>query len=102
MLDVEAILRPYYDKLAKDAGGLALFDAHTHIGANDPDGSRQTPAELIRALDGAGARGVVFPMHEPGGYRVPNDVAIQAAADSNGQLVSFCRVDPRDGAVAEA
>src|SRR4051794_13502444 len=102
MLDVEAILRPYYDKLAADASGLALFDAHTHIGANDPDGFRQTPAELISALDGAGARGVVFPMHEPDGYGEANDVAIQAAAESNGRLVSYCRVDPRDGAVPEA
>jgi predicted TIM-barrel fold metal-dependent hydrolase len=102
MLDVEAILRPYYDKLAADASGLALFDAHTHIGANDPDGFRQTPAELISALDGAGARGVVFPMHEPDGYRVANDVAIQAAAESDGRLVAYCRVDPRDDAVAEA
>ena len=102
MLDVEAILRPYYDRLSADAGGLDLFDAHTHIGANDPDGFRQTPAELLKALDGAGARAVVFPMHEPDGYREPNDTAIQAAADSGGRLVSFCRVDPRDGAVAEA
>src|SRR4051794_4147414 len=102
MLDVEAILRPYYDKLAADASGLALFDAHTHIGANDPDGFRQTPAELISALDGAGARGVVFPMHEPDGYRAANDVAIQAAAESDGRLVAYCRVDPRDDAVAEA
>ena len=102
MLDVEAILRPYYDRLRDDAGGFDLFDAHTHIGANDPDGFRQTPEELIRALDGAGARGVVFPMHEPDGYRGPNDTAIQAAADSNGKLVAYCRVDPRDDAVNEA
>src|SRR5690349_1218493 len=102
MLDVEAILRPYYDRLATDAGGLELFDAHTHIGANDPDGFRQTPADLLKALDGAGARGVVFPMHEPDGYRDANDVAIRAAAESNGRLVSYCRVNPRDDAVAEA
>jgi predicted TIM-barrel fold metal-dependent hydrolase len=102
MLDVEDILRPYFDRLSEDAGGIELFDAHTHIGANDPDGFRQTPAELIAALDGAGARGVVFPMHEPAGYRGPNDVAIQAAADSGGKLVAYCRVDPRDDAVAEA
>src|SRR3954451_21438780 len=102
MLDVEAILRPHYDKLAADASGLALFDAHTHIGANDPYGFRQTPAELIRALDCAGARGVVFPMHEPDGYAAPNDTAIQAAAESAGKLVAYCRVDPRVDAVAEA
>src|SRR3954447_6170846 len=102
MLEVEAILRPYFDRLREDAGGIELFDAHTHIGANDPDGFRQTPAELITALDGAGARGVVFPMHEPDGYRAPNDTAIRAAAESGGKLVAYCRVDPRRDAVAEA
>ena len=102
MLDVEAILRPYYDRLAADAGGLDLFDAHTHIGANDPDGFRQTPEQLLRVLETAGARGVVFPMHEPDGYRRANDAAIRAAAESGGRLVSFCRLDPRDDAVAEA
>src|SRR4051794_22017639 len=102
MVDVEAILRPYYDQLAADCGGLDLFDAHTHIGANDPDGFRQTPEELLVALAGASARGVVFPMHEPDGYRAANDVAIQAAAESDGRLVAYCRVDPRDDAVAEA
>src|SRR3954469_16806501 len=102
MIDVEGILRPYSDRLREHVGGLELFDAHTHIGANDPDGFRQTPAELIAALDGASARGVVFPMHEPDGYRTANDVTIQAAGDSGGKLVAYCRVDPRDGAVAEA
>src|SRR3954454_19227090 len=102
MLDVEAILRPHYDRVREHVGGIELFDAHTHIGANDPDGFRQTPAELISALDGAGARGVVFPMHEPDGYRAANDVAIQGAAEAEGRLVAYCRVDPRDDAVAEA
>ena len=102
MLDVEAILRPYFDRISEQVGGIELFDAHTHIGANDPDGFRQTPAELIEVLDGAGARGVVFPMHEPDGYRGPNDVAIQAAAESGGKLVAYCRVDPRDDPVGEA
>jgi hypothetical protein len=53
MLDVEAILRPYFERLCEDVGGIELFDAHTHIGANDPDGFRQTPAELLAALDRA-------------------------------------------------
>ena len=44
----------------------------------------------------ADARAVVFPMHEPDGYPGPNDVAIAAAAASDGRLVSFCRLDPRD------
>src|SRR5919199_4974670 len=97
MVDVEGVLQPYYDRLLADVGPLDLFDAHTHIGANDPDGFRQTPEELLRALAGADARGVVFPMHEPDGYREPNDTAIRAAAESEGKLVAYCRVDPHDG-----
>ena len=102
MLDVDALLRPYFDRLVDDVGGLELYDAHTHIGANDPDGFTQTPAQLLTALGGAGARGVVFPMHEPDGYREANDFVIEAAAASDGVVVPYCRVDPRDDALAEA
>ena len=41
-------------------------------------------------------------MHEPAGYRDANDFVIAAAAESGGVLVPYCRVDPHDGAVAEA
>jgi len=102
MLDVDAILLPYYDRLVADAGELALFDAHTHVGANDPDGFRQTPAQLLESLGRADARAVVFPMHEPGGYRAANDAVLEAAAASGGRVVAYCRVDPRDDAPAEA
>lgn len=102
MPDTDEILRPYYDRLVGDAGGLELYDAHTHVGADDPDGFRQAPEQLLASLRAAHARGVVFPMHEPGGYRAPNDAALAAAENSDGTLVAFCRVDPRDGALAEA
>jgi len=102
MLDVDGILRPYFDRLSEDAGGLALYDAHTHIGRNDPDGFTQTPDQLLIALGRANARGVVFPMHEPEGYREANDTVIAVAEDSDGVVVPYCRVDPRDGALAEA
>jgi predicted TIM-barrel fold metal-dependent hydrolase len=103
MLDVDALVRPWWDRLVADAGDLALYDAHTHIGANDPDGFRQRPDELMDVLERAGARAVVFPMHEPDGYPAANDAAIEAARDSGGRLVAFCRLDPRAGdPVAEA
>src|SRR3954452_19176597 len=102
MVDVEAILRPYYDRLVADTGGLSLFDAHTHVGANDPDGFRQTPEQLLEALGRAGARAAVFPMHEPDGYAGPNDAVIEEAAASGGRLVPYCRVNPHDEALAEA
>jgi predicted TIM-barrel fold metal-dependent hydrolase len=90
---------------ARDAvPGVRLFDAHTHLGQNDPDGMKQTPAELLQVLSGAEAVGAfTFPMHEPDGYRAANDMVIEAAASSDGRLVPFCRVRPDTGtAVDEA
>jgi uncharacterized protein len=102
MLDVDSIVRPWWERLQADYGGLDLYDAHTHVGNDDPDGVTQTPEELIALLERAGARGVVFPMHEPNGYPPANDRVLEAAARSNGRLVAYCRVDPNDDAVAEA
>jgi predicted TIM-barrel fold metal-dependent hydrolase len=94
--------RPWFDRLLQETGPLDLYDAHTHIGQNDPDGFSQTPDELVEGLTSAGARGVVFPMHEPDGYPAANDAAIAAAVAHPDRLVAFCRIDPRNGAVAEA
>ena len=102
MLDVDGIMRPWLDRFFADFGELPLLDAHTHVGADDPDGVKQSPEELLTKLGRAGARGVVFPMHEPAGYAPANDRVIAAAAGSDGRLVAYCRVDPRDNAVAEA
>jgi hypothetical protein len=101
---LDDVFTPWLEQLARDAGGLDLFDAHTHIGQNDPDGFKQTPEQLLDALGPCDARALVFPMHEPDGYPAANDVAIAAAADSGGMLRAFCRVQPNDGdpAVAEA
>lgn len=102
MLDLHAVFRPWYELLLAETGSLDLYDAHTHVGRNDPDGFRQEPEELIRVLAAVDARGVVFPMHEPDGYPPANDRVLAAAEASGGRLVAFCRVDPRDDAVAEA
>ena len=99
---VDEALAPQWRVLRDAVGGLALFDAHTHVGENDPDGFRQSPAELLAALAAADARAVVFPMHEPGGYPLANDAVLAAAAAAPRRLIPFCRVDPRAGAVAEA
>jgi predicted TIM-barrel fold metal-dependent hydrolase len=96
------LLEPWLASLREEVGGFDLFDAHTHIGANDPDGFKQTPAELIARLDAAGARGVVFPMHEPAGYAEANDAVLHAVAESAGKLAAFCRVDPHRDAAEEA
>lgn len=101
--DLDAILRPWYEALVEQAGRPALFDAHTHFGQNDPDTFRQTPEELLADLRSVGARALVFPMHEPGGYRAANDAVLEAVAESDGILHALCRVQPRDaGALEEA
>ena len=95
-------MRPWLDRLHSEVPGLDLLDAHTHIGNEDPDGFRQTSAELRDRLGAAGARGVVFAMHTPGGYPAANDHVLEAAAASDGLLRAFVRVDPRADALAEA
>ena len=40
-------LRPWTDVIFEQVPELELFDAHTHLGSNDPDGMKQTPEELV-------------------------------------------------------
>jgi uncharacterized protein len=93
---------PWLECIRAEMPGLELFDVHTHIGVNDPDGYRCPPEELKAALELAGARAAVFPMQEPGGYPRANDMVLAEAAASDGRLVAFCRLDPADGPLAEA
>ena len=102
MNGIDAATRPWFERIVQDTGPLDLYDAHTHIGQNDPDGYKQTPEELVAALAPAGARAVVFPLHEPDGYSSANDAVLAAAAAHPGRLVAFCRVSPHDGALPEA
>src|SRR5829696_5268006 len=102
MTGIDGAMRPWLERIVQQTGPLELYDAHTHIGSNDPDGYTQTTAELLAALAPAGARGVVFPMHEPDGYAAANDAVLAAVAEHPDRLVAFCRVSPHDGALAEA
>src|SRR5919197_4093328 len=88
----------------EELGEADWFDAHTHIGQNDPDGRRATPEEILAGLDAAGhRRALVFAMHEPDGYRHANDAGLAAAAASGGRLLPLARVSPHaEDAVAEA
>jgi hypothetical protein len=102
-MELTTALGPYVEALQTLVPGLGLFDAHTHLGSNDPDGMKQTPQQLLEALRGTGARGAfTVPIHEPDGYPDANDAVLAAAADSGGLLVPFCRVDPHDSPVTEA
>src|SRR5215207_1262267 len=99
------ILRPYLEHERARFGDVDLFDAHTHIGRNDPDGYCAEPGEILAAMDAAGQRrALLFAMQEPAGdYRAANDEVLAACAASDGRLSALARVAPRvPGAVQEA
>ena len=98
----DLLLEPWYRTLLEELPDLALYDVHTHLGEDDPDGFTCRPAEHREALGMVGARAVVFPMQEPGGYREANERMIAEAAASGGRLQAFCRLDPHREPVAEA
>ena len=85
--------------------GAEVIDAHTHLGL-DEDGRSLTLAQLLAQLDHADARrACVFPLHDPErmpSYSVPNDRVLAWAAESEGRLVPFARLDPAEGPLAEA
>jgi predicted TIM-barrel fold metal-dependent hydrolase len=82
-----------------------VIDAHTHLGL-DEDGRSLTLEQLLTQLDKAhAARACVFPLHDPErrpAYSVPNDRVLAWAAQSDGRLAPFCRLDPSEGPLAEA
>lgn len=98
--DLGAVLRDGTDWL----GDTDWFDAHTHMGRNDPDGVKATPEEILAGLEAAGhRRALLFAMQEPAGYPPANDAVLEACAGSGGRLVALVRVDPNaPGALEEA
>jgi uncharacterized protein len=98
----KVLVTQWLDPLLAELPGLSFFDAHTHIGSNDPDGARCTAEELLALLAVVDARAVVFPMREPDGYPEANDRIVSEAAVSEGRLVPFCRLDPHEDPVGEA
>jgi hypothetical protein len=97
----DELLAPWWEQTRSLLPPVSLFDAHTHIGVDDPDGFTCTADELLATLAPAASRAVVFPMHEPAGYPPANDHVIATALEHSDVLVAFCRVNPRDGAAAE-
>jgi hypothetical protein len=101
----DEVLRPLYEAArAALPPGTTWFDAHTHIGHDDPDGYEADPEDLVAGLDRAGQqRALVFPMHEPAGYGPANDRVLVACAASRGRLAPLARIDPNTlDALAEA
>lgn len=82
-----------------------VIDAHTHLGL-DEDGRSLSLAQLLGQLDRASARrACVFPLHDPErkpSYSLPNDRVLAWAAESEGRLVPFARLDPAEAPLAEA
>src|SRR4051794_4552663 len=94
----DAFLELYEHALAIAGTPLEFFDAHTHLGENDPDGRKATAGEVVAGLDRAGhRRALIFAMQEPAGYTDANAAAIEAAATSDGRLMALARVNPNDG-----
>jgi hypothetical protein len=81
-----------------------VIDAHTHLGLDEDGRSLSLPA-LLALLDQADARrACVFPLHDPErrpAYRLPNDRVLGWAAESEGRLIPFCRLDPAEDPIAE-
>ncbi len=82
-----------------------VIDAHTHLGL-DEDGRSLSVEQLLAQLDRADARrACVFALHDPErkpSYSVPNDRVLAWAAESEGRLIPFCRLDPAEGPLGEA
>ena len=97
----DSALLPWYRSLSEAVGVDRLFDVHTHLGSNDPDGFKCTREELTASLERIDADAFVFPMHEPDGYPPANDMVIAEAEVSESTLVPFCRLDPNDDPLAE-
>jgi uncharacterized protein len=102
--DFDPRLLPVYLEGREVLGDVSWFDAHTHIGQNDPDGRKATPDEILGGLDAARhQRALLFAMHEPDGYSAANDAVLAACAASGGRLLALARIAPNSaGAIEEA
>ena len=87
-------LLPWYERMRAEVPDPDVFDVHTHIGANDPDGFSCTRAELVDYLEHLDASAFVFPMHEPDGYPAANDMVAAEAAASDGRLFAVLPARP--------
>ena len=102
----ERVLTEHFDRIrAAFPDDIRVWDAHTHLGV-DEDGFTLTPEELIDAMAAFGVdRCFTFPLNDPDrfpAYRVPNDRVLEWAAESDGALVPFCRLDLTEEPIPEA
>jgi uncharacterized protein len=90
------LVRPWFDRLVADLPGCRVLDVHTHVGEHDPSGFTASVDELLACLEAVDGRAAVFPLAEPDGYRNANLACADAARRSDGRLVAFARVTPKD------
>jgi predicted TIM-barrel fold metal-dependent hydrolase len=100
----DELIRPIYESAAASLPeGTEWFDAHTHVGQNDPDGFSAHAEDILASMDRAGQQhALVFPFQEPEGYPPANDRVIADAAASGGRLVALARLDPNADPLPEA
>ena len=60
----DELLWPWFEHMVASLPEAELFDVHTHIGHNDPDGFTLSAADLVARLEAAASRSLVAPMHE--------------------------------------
>jgi predicted TIM-barrel fold metal-dependent hydrolase len=95
-------LMPWVEMLHRDVDDLRLYDAHVHIGLEDPAGLLATAEQAIEALTAVDSRALIFPLKEPGGYREPNRRMLELAEAQPERLRALCRLDPADDPLDEA
>ena len=85
--------------------GAEIFDAHTHLGT-DIDGMVGDPGEVLGVMDRYGvSRAFMFCLDEPDrhpAFSAPNDRTLAHAAESNGRLIPFVRLDLGESPIEEA
>ena len=85
--------------------GARLFDAHVHVGT-DIDGFTAPAEDVLAFLRGWDVEGAfAFCLDEPDrhpAFRAANDRTLAAAAESDGMLVPFVRLDLAESPVEEA
>jgi hypothetical protein len=91
----DELLRPWFDQAVERFTGLEVYDAHNHVGQNDPSGFTATLDELEDSLAMIRGRSIVMPAAEPDGYREPNK-RCTTAAGRTARLTAFTRVTPDD------
>src|SRR5215210_3784218 len=93
---------PWVEMLHRDVDDLCLYDAHVHIGLEDPAGLLATAEQAIKALEAVDSRALIFPLKEPRGYREPNRRMLELVEAHPERLRALCRLDPADDPLDEA